>query len=248
MIPCKLVHDTGTMIRFRRRQLAQLPNASGDVGLLLPNGAVVPGHFNRHRQNPNVSGAELVRYIKGRIGFGEREEVLVEIASASPWIVHTVRDALVVAQEARVPIGHVRSGALKVGDLAALTALADRENNRERRIRNYRRVLRPSGLRRLVLDLLGAKCMVRDCSACSMLNAHWGSGSGELIVEVHHIEHVARSNDHHPRNLCVLCANHHRFIHNSGAWTVQHDGATVVFGRGSRELVVERSASVFGDA
>ena len=65
---------------------------------------------------------------------------------------------------------------------------------------------------------------------------------------LHHIEHVARSIDHRPRNLCVLCANHHRFIHYSGEWAVRHDGANVIFTRGARELLVERPTAVFATA
>jgi len=224
----------------------QLPSAGCELELLLPNGKIVTGRFNPHPQNPNVSGVDLVRYIKRLISFGEREDVLVEFATASLWVVHLLRDAVVVAREARVPVSQIRSGALQLSGFAALMDLADREEERGPRVNSYRRLLRPNGLRRLVLDLLGTECMVRDCLACSTFNAQWGVGSGELIVEVHHIEHVARSIDHRPRNLCVLCANHHRFIHYSGEWAVSHDGANVIFARGVRELLVERPAAVFG--
>lgn len=245
IVPGKLVHDTGTMIRFRTSQLGQLPTSSKDVQVLLPNDQLVRGHFNRHPQNPNVSGAELVRFIKRRMSFGKREDILVDVQSDGIWVVHTVADAVAIAEAARVPVGRLRSGKLTLGDFSALVALADREADRGRRIATYRRVLRPSGLRRLVLALLGGRCMVGDCGACDQFDLAWGAGSGEFIVEVHHVELIARSIDHHPRNLCVLCANHHRFVHNSGAWTIVHDGGNLLLRRGRRELLVRRSETLF---
>lgn len=245
MIPCKLVHDTGTMIRFRTSQLGLLRNASRDIQVLLPTGRVVDCHYNRHPQNPNVSGPDLVGYIKQRIALKEREDVLVEMRTPALWIVHLLADAIAVAGEAHVPVGRVRAGALQPQDLAALLGLADRENERGRRIGTYKRVLRPAGLRRLMVGVVGAKCMVDDCGACEQFDTDWGAESGEVIVEVHHIEEVARTIDHHPRNLCVLCANHHRFVHNSGSWTVRHDGPNVVFGRGAREMLIVRPAALF---
>lgn len=245
MIPCTLVHDTGTMIRFRPRQLGQLPPGSGDIQVVLPTSRIVTCHFNRHPRNPNVSGPELVRYIKQRIGFGEREDVLVELRTPLLWVVHRLAGAVAVAGEAHVPVNRVRAGALLPQDLAALLALADRENDRGRRLGTYQRVLRPAGLRRLMVGVVGAQCMVDQCDACEQFDTDWGMGSGDVIVEVHHIEEVARTIDHHPRNLCVLCANHHRFVHNSGSWVVRHDGPNVVFGRGAKEMVIVRPAALF---
>lgn len=245
MIPSKLVHDTGTMIRFRTSQLGQLPSASGDIELLLPTGRLVISHFNRNPQNPNVSGPELVRFIKHRIAFGQREDVLVEQRSARLWVVHLLESALAVAGAARVPERRVRAGVLNSADVLALTAYADRENERGRRIETYARVLRPSSLRRLVLGVVGARCMAHGCRACEEFDTQWGRGSGSVIVDVHHIEHVARAIDHHPRNLCVLCGNHHRFVHGSGAWSIRHDGPDVVFQRGNREMIVRRPPALF---
>lgn len=244
MIPCKLVRDTGTMLRFRTSQLGDLPQASRDVALLLPTGRIVTGHFNRNRRNPNVSGGSLVRYVKGRLSFGEREDVLLERRRADLWVLHLLKDAVAAAEDVKLsPTGihRVREGALMFQDLAALVKLADHEDRRGRRVQEYKRVLRPAGLRRLVLNAVGASaCMVRDCDASEHFEAAWGAGSGAVIVEVHHVEQVARAVDHHPRNLCILCANHHRFVHGSGSWTVRHDGPDVIFGRAQRELVIRR--------
>ncbi len=245
MIPCKLVHDTGTMVRFRTSQLPDLPAASCDVSLLLPSGQVVSAHFNRHPQNPNVSGAELVRFIKRRLPPKGREDVLLERRLGDLWVVHELADTLQVVEFAHISKKRVRNGELKASDLAALVGLADREADRGRRVAEYRRVLRPSGLRRLVLKLVGTKCMVAECDACDRFSTAWWADSGEAIVEVHHIEEVARTNDHSPRNLCVLCANHHRFLHSISSWSVSHDGANVVMQHGGKDLVVVRPPTLF---
>ncbi len=245
MIACKLVHDTGTMIRFRTSQLGELPTASEDIQVLLPTGRVVDGHFNRHPQNPNVSGRDLVRYIKRRLAFGDREEVLVERRTAKLWVIHALEQAIAIAGEARVPVDRFRRGALQPQDLGTLMALADRENDRGRRIHTYKRVLRPAGLRRLMIGVVGARCMVDGCEAWEGFERDWGAGSGGTIVEVHHIEYVANTIDHHPRNLCILCANHHRFVHGSGSWSVRHEESNVVLWRGSREMLLVRPAALF---
>lgn len=244
MIPCRLVHDTGTMIRFRTSRLGDLPAASGDVALLLPTGRVVAGHFNRNRQNPNVSGEGLVRYVKRRLRFGEREDVLVERRNAGLWVLHLVEPAVAVAKDTELSpagIDRVKRGRLKFQDLSALLRLADRENGRSRRVEAYKRLLRPAGLRRLVMNAVGATgCMVQDCDAPERFEAAWGAGGGAAVVEVHHVEQLSRAVDHHPRNLCILCGNHHRFVHRSGSWTVRHDGPDVILGRANRELVIRR--------
>lgn len=246
MIPCRLVHDTGTMIRFRTSRLGDLPATSGDVALLLPTGRVVTGYFNRNRRNPNVSGGGLVRYIKRqlRLRFGEREDVLVERRNAGLWVLHLVEPAVAVAKDTELSpagIDRVRRGRLEFQDLSALLRLADRENGRRRRVEAYRRLLRPAGLRRLVMNAVGAAgCMAQDCDAPERFDAAWGAGSGAAVVDVHHVEPLARAVDHHPRNLCILCGNHHRFVHRSGSWTVRHDGPDVILGRANRELVIQR--------
>jgi hypothetical protein len=244
MVPATLVHHTGTMIRFRPRQLPNLPSASRDVTLLLPNGELVDGHFNRHPQNPNVTGAGVVRYVKHRVVRGGLEDVLLEQRRTDLWIVHPLNESVAAAGSARVG-AHVRQGNLAQQDLASLLALADRENDRGRRMATYKRVLRPSGLRRLMLSLVGAQCMVQTCKACERFDVDWGAGTGDLIVEVHHVEHVARTIDHYPRNLCVLCANHHRFVHGAGEWAVRHSGADVIFERGNMEMLLARPPGLF---
>lgn len=244
MIPCKLVHDTGTIVRFRTSQLPQLPASSCDTNLLLPNGQVVSAHFNRHPQNPNLSGRELVRFIKRRVSFKDREPMLLD-RLGDLWVLHELTGALQVVDSVRVSKKRVIDGALKPSDLAALVSLADREADRGRRMVAYRRVLRPSGLRRLVLKLVGARCMVDNCNACDHFSTAWWADSGEAVVEVHHIEEVARTNDNSPRNLCVLCANHHRFVHSVSSWSVLHEGANVVMRHRGKDLIITRPPALF---
>lgn len=245
MIPCTLVHDTGTMIRFRTSQLGDLPDESVDLQIVLPTGRLVDGHFNRHPQNPNVSGIGIVRFIKRRMGFGEREPVLIDWHVPGRWVLHTLQDAEPIVREAHVPLRRVREGALVGTDLTRLLALADRHAEAGLRIEAYRRLLRPSGLRRLVLELMGTQCQAKGCTACETFDRDWGNGAGKAIVDVHHIESVARINDHHPRNLCVLCANHHRFVHGWGSWTVTHVGPDITLTMARRNLLIQRPAGLF---
>jgi predicted HNH restriction endonuclease len=213
--------------------------------MLLPNKQLVQAHFNRNYANPNVTGPELVRYIKNRLQPGGREDVLVEIRSSDLWVLHLIDDVLQVTTVAGVSSSRVKKGVFEAKDMAALLALADAETNREKRWEYYKRILRPPGLRRLFIRLMGARCMVDSCSASEEFDAAWGAGSGEAIVEVHHVEHVAKRIDHSPRNLCVLCANHHKLLHDNGEWTIKHDGPNIIFSRGVRELKVIRPAALF---
>lgn len=245
MIPCKLVHDTGTMVRFTTSQLNLLPGETKDIRLILPGGKSVEARFLRNRANPNISGIEVVSFIKERIDYGEREDIILEQVTPELWIVHLIEKALEIASEAKVPASHVRRASFITADINKLLRIADREHEIGRRIGTYERVLRPIALRRLLIDAVGASCMINDCNACSRFDVECGYGSGSFIIEVHHIEHIAHTIDHHPKNLCVLCANHHRFIHHSGSWQIHHDSANVVFKRGMRELVAIRPIEIF---
>jgi hypothetical protein len=88
-LKCTLVHHTGTIIRFTTSQLGELPDSDQDVQIELPNGSVVHGHFRRNEANPNVSGAELVGYIKGRLAFGEREDAQITLGESDLWKLRT---------------------------------------------------------------------------------------------------------------------------------------------------------------
>jgi predicted HNH restriction endonuclease len=139
----------------------------------------------------------------------------------------------------------MKNGAIDKADFQKLVELADRERDRGTRIRTYKRILRPSGLRRLVVNLVGAKCMVHECQETERYRNTWGECGARVIVEVHHVEEVAKTNDHRPRNLCVLCANHHRLLHGLGMWNVEHIGPNVRLSRDTTQLIIERNPELF---
>lgn len=84
-LKCTLVHHTGTIIRFVTSQLGELPDADQDIQVELPNGSIVAGHFRRNEANPNVSGAEIVGFIKGRLAFGTNEDAQIIIGESDTW-------------------------------------------------------------------------------------------------------------------------------------------------------------------
>jgi len=217
--------------------------------IILPSGRLVGGHFRRNEANPNVSGRELVAYIKRRLRFGEVEDAIVEIVSPSVWRVYLTANAYTIAAGARVPRTHVREASITQDDLERLVAIVDAFGNSNRRMAAYQRLLRPAALRRLMLAVAGTSCQVDGCTASQDFAATWGDpAAGRAVVEVHHIEAIARTLDHHPRNLCVLCANHHRFIHGYGVWQVQHGGPNVELAYLRHRLRLVRDQAVFGPA
>ncbi len=247
ILPCALVHHTGTMVRFRPRQLEDLPDADTDLRLILPSGRIVDGHFRRNPANPNISGSRLVGYIKRAIGFGEVESALIEQVSPSTWRLYRLGAAVEIANDAHASSRRIRRASLLEDDVARLTALADAITNPNRRLQAYKRVLRSAALRRLMISLVGATCQIDGCSAADDFAQEFDDeDAGCAVVEVHHIEAVARCIDHHPRNLCVLCANHHRLIHGWGSWMPDHDGPNVSLTYDNCELRIIREGTAFG--
>jgi len=247
ILPCTLVHHTGTIVRFRPRQLEDLPGADTDLQLILPSGLIVDGHFRRNPANPNISGPRLVRYIKRVIGFGEVESALIEQVSPSTWQLYRLGAAVEIANDTETSLGRIRGASLLEGDVARLTAIADAITNPHRRLQAYKRVLRPPALRRLMINLVGATCQIDGCSASDEFAHEFNDEkAGRAVVEVHHIEAIARCIDHHPRNLCVLCANHHRLIHGWGSWMPNHDGSNVSLTYNNYELHIIREGTAFG--
>jgi hypothetical protein len=56
-LDARLVHHTGSMIRFVTSQLPYLPTRDTACTVHLPDGQEFAGHFHRHPQNPYVAGA-----------------------------------------------------------------------------------------------------------------------------------------------------------------------------------------------
>ncbi len=243
LIPCALVYHTGTMIRFQPAQLLKLPPSDEDVEVQLPNGHVVSGHFRRNVANPNVSGREIVAYIKRRLAFGAVERCLIDV-SPLIWRVYPLEEALPVAHDARAAAGGMRRGRLSANDVARLLEWADRNRHSAQRRQAYERILRPAVLRRMLLDFMAHSCQVEGCRATEELIALWGDPAVAVsILEVHHVEAMARCVDHHPRNLCVICANHHRLVHGFGPWAVEHEHDTVVLHHVAGTLRIVRDLS-----
>lgn len=243
LIPCMLVHHTGTMIRFTTSQLAALPPGDQNVRIELPDQTIVAGYFRRNPANPNVSGKALVRYIKGILDFGHNEPALIDV-SGSLWRVYDVGPAVQVAREAQVGAWRVRDAQMSGDDLAALLRLADRSASAGPRRATYERLLRPPALRRLILDLMGPSCQVQQCRAAQSMKDKWHDPAAAVaILEVHHIEAMARKIDHHPRNLCVVCANHHALIHGYGPWTIEHQGDDVILSVSAESIRIVRDLS-----
>jgi len=243
LIPCAIVHHTGTIVRFRTSQLPDLPDADCDAALVLPNGSVVDVHFRRHPANPNISGPGLVRYIKRRFKFGEKRPGLLEIAQGHVWRLFDLSQAEPVATTCR--LSGLRRGQLSPSSLAAALARFDRLHDAKDRRRAYQRLLRPPVLRRLMLGVFGELCQVDLCTASEDTSVYWNDpAAGRAIVEVHHVEALAMRVDHHPHNLCVVCANHHRLIHGFGPWGITHEGDNVLLGRASKQLRIVRDFSV----
>ena len=251
LTPCKLDRYTGTYIRFRTSRLPLLPAADADRMIELPDGTLVPGRFNRNRKNPNVTGPVLVRYLKRRLGARSTEDALIDL-DRPVWKLYLLDAQAAVLADAGAPAvvrQRAGRGELHPADLRRLPDRLDAAAGASERRKAYARLLRPSVLRRLVLDLMGPSCQVRGCRAAEETAATWGQAAAAAVVEVHHLEAVARRPDHHPANLCVLCANHHRLIHGFGPWRIDHDagGGGLSLTRDGGSLRIERDLAFLGE-
>jgi 5-methylcytosine-specific restriction enzyme B len=68
-IDADLVHNSGTIIRFKTSQLDQLPGSSCTCRIILPTGVPAECSFNCNKANPNITGPELVQYIKSILDY-----------------------------------------------------------------------------------------------------------------------------------------------------------------------------------
>jgi hypothetical protein len=240
---CWLTNQTGAIIRFRTSQLSRLPEQDTDSYVELFDGRLIPGRLHLHRKNPYVAGPEVRRFILGRVPARSREEALIDV-SGHCWRLFETKSIADVVRRYRVSTARVASGFLSGRDAGRMLKRIDRITQLKGRLREYQRLLRPPGLRRLVLGLMGVSCQVEECNAAEDAMQKWGDPAAAIaIVEVHHLEAVARCEDHSPMNLCVLCANHHRLVHGLGPWTISHDRDDVELQRASRGLRIVRDLS-----
>ena len=97
----------------------------------------------------------------------------------------------------------------------------------ERRRRLYGAWERDPNLRSIALSAWGPTCQVVGCTFLATVPGH----IRHKMVDVHHLNHVARGGTDSPLNICVLCVVHHQLIHRAPTSTLQSwdlDGSTVV--------------------
>lgn len=202
---------------FTTGQLGQLP--AGDVActLELPDGAVVAGNFRRNPKNPYIGGAGIVRWIKS-------------------WVPYNAPTQATVHQ--------VQSGNRLRLQLATLAVVAVANPTRKRRVVTKARMLRQvpqaerrrmlyeawerdPNLRSIALSAWGPTCQISGCTFLATVPAH----IKPKMVDVHHLNHVAKGGTDSPMNICVLCVVHHQLIHRAPSSVLQSwdlDGSTVL--------------------
>lgn len=241
--PCWLTNQTGAIIRFRPSQVPRLPRADTDLHIELFDGQVVRGRFHLHPANPYVAGPAVRRFITGRVPERSREQALIDV-SGHYWRLFEAEPVAVEVRRYGVSSTRAQSGRLSGRDFDRMLTRIDATTQFRGRMQAYERLLRPAGLRQLVIELMGPSCQVRGCDAVEAAIREWGDlAAGLAVVEVHHVEAVAKREDHSPRNLCVLCANHHRLIHRFGPWGILHENDDVIVTRPGRRLRIVRDMS-----
>ena len=242
--PCWLTNQTGAIIRFRPSQVPRLPDEDVDLTVELFDGRVIPGRFHLHPANPYVAGPRVRRFIRSRVPARSRAQALISVTGRH-WRLFEAKP--VGAEAARYGVSSQRAtlGGLTGRDLDRILTKIDALSGRSGRRTAYQRLIRPAGLRQSVLGLMGAKCQVEGCDAAQSTADEWDDAAAALsVLEVHHIEAVAKVEDHSPKNLCVICANHHRLIHGFGLWTIRHQDDDVILTRRGRHLRIVRDLSV----
>lgn len=205
-LPAKLVHHTGTMVRFTTSQLPALPAQDERCEVALPDGRVVSGDFRMNPANPYIRGRELVGWIKSWVPWNEPIDVTLRQAG------QTSRLQVLIPGQVGVLL---TSPSLE----QRLRALAGQRSS-DRRRRDYESWERDPGLRAIALGAWGATCQVSGCAAVPTVPTHLRAA----LVEVHHLNHVAAGGTDSPLNICLVCANHHALIHRGGGRLVRCDG------------------------
>lgn len=215
-LSCRLVHHTGTMIRFTTGQLGQLPSSDLDCVVELPDGAVVDGHFRRHPQNPYIGGLAVVRWIKSWVPYNAPVDV----------VVHQVGTRNRLRLQIAAP-AHVHGDPVIEQRVIRQARRLRSEPHAERRRRLYATWERDPNLRSVALDAWGVDCQVTRCAYLASVPSHIRG----KMVDVHHLNHVSRGGTDSPLNICVICVVHHQLIHRAPTTLLQSwdlDGSTVL--------------------
>lgn len=243
LVPCWLTNQTGAIIRFRPSQLGRLPKKDVNIHVALFDGKVVPGRYHLHPANPYVAGPDVRHFIQSRVEPRSREQALIDIAGTF-WRLYEAEPIITEVRRHGVSGNRAASGSSSCQDIEKILSQLDSITEQEPRIGEYRRLLRPAGLRRMLIGLMGASCQIEGCKSAENAVAFWGiDAAGLAVIEVHHIEEVAKRVDHTPGNLCVLCANHHGMIHGLGPWSIRHEGDDVILTCGGKSLRIIRNLS-----
>ena len=241
--PCWLTNQTGTIIRFRPSQVSRLPDQDVDLTVELFDGRVIAGRFHLHPANPYVAGPQVRQFIRSRVSAQSREQALISV-DGTYWCLFEPEPLGAEVARYGVSVRRATEGKLTGGDLDRILRKIDGLSRKAGRSAAYDRLIRPAGLRRWIVGLMGSECQVEDCDAAESTAKQWKDAAAALsVLEVHHIEAVAKVEDHSPKNLCVICANHHRLIHGFGPWAVRHENGDVILSRGGRQLRIVRDLS-----
>jgi hypothetical protein len=194
----RLVHHTGTMLRFTTAQLGALPPRDTVVIVELPDGQVLSGKFHRHSQNPYVAGPSLVRWIKTWVKWNDPVDVVVTQ----------------VGMGNRIRLAHGKARGVSLPGQERILSRGRRLSrivDGPRRRREYGRWERDPSLRRYALAAWGPQCQVVGCrSRSSVPTKLYGA-----LVDVHHLNHVSAGGPDSPMNVTVVCATHHALIHRA---------------------------------
>ena len=227
LIEGTLVHHTGSMIRFRTSQLHSLPVDDVICNITLMDGKTVQGRFHRHRENPYIGGPELVKWIKQWVTWNAPQSVLVQqVGNGMNVRLRPTNSIPVLTLEGR----KIRRKILRFAGI----------KDAARRRREYSAWERDPALRDFILSIWDNRCQVVGCTFATNLSSHLASS----ILDVHHINSVARGGSDSASNLCLICASHHALLHRSPSMKVLSNGPEEVhIAVNGMELVIRRAIS-----
>ncbi len=101
-----------------------------------------------------------------------------------------------------------------------------RKLDKEAKARLGEAARRSPRLRAELQEMYEGRCQIGDFDSRARYNAD--------VVDTHHIQYISRGGDDALDNIVVICPNHHRAIHATGAVFDYHD-LSFVFGKEQRE-------------
>ncbi len=199
-LDARLVHHTGTMIRFRTSQLGALPTADKDCVVIFPDGQRARGRFHLHPRNPYIAGAGVVDWIKSWVPSRQPIDVLVQQVGSGD-LVH-VKMAAPTGASQLSPVRHRRI-------VERFADEASRAKTEAQRRKVYERLERDPALRGLLLDTWDHRCQVEGCT----ITDAYPATLRKHLLDVHHLNHVSAGGPDSPTNVSLICAAHHALIH-----------------------------------